>query len=109
MNRRKRRNTAEPKKPFSTKAYVAAGVAGGSLVICVGILLWSVSVAGNTPPLAGGISFMTMLAAMVSFFVGAGIFRDQTYNKQSRLMGLIVPSFAFVVWISIYVAGLVIG
>ena len=109
MNRRKRRNTGEPKKPFSTKAYVAAGVAGGSLVVCVGVLLWSVSVAGNTPPLAGGISFLARLAAMGSFFVGAGIFRNQTYNRQSRLMGIIIPSIAFVVWIGIYVAGLVIG
>lgn len=109
MNRRKRRNTSEPKKPFSTKAYAAAGVAGGSLVVCIGVLIWSVSMAGNTPPIAAGISMAALIAAVVSFFVGAGVFRNQSYNKQSRLMGLIVPTIAFMVWIGIYVAGLVIG
>ncbi|MCR4998805.1 MAG: hypothetical protein K6A05_03090 [Lachnospiraceae bacterium] len=108
-NRRRRRNTTEPKKPFSTTAYVAAGVAGASLVICLGTLLWSYSVAGNTPRLAGGISMLAFVASVLSFFAGAGVFRNQTYNRKSRWIGLIVPAIAFVVWIGIYVAGLVIG
>ncbi|MCR5640247.1 MAG: hypothetical protein K6G04_02715 [Lachnospiraceae bacterium] len=109
MNRRKRRNTSEPKKPFSTKAYVAAGVAAGSLIVCLCTLLWSVSVAGNTSPMAGGIGMLAFFAAVGSFISGAGVFRNQTYNKKSRYLGLFVPGAAFLVWLCIYVAGLVIG
>ena len=108
-SRRKRRNTAEPKKPISMKGYVAAGVAGVSLAVCVCILIWSVVLAGNTPKYVAGISMVAFIAAICSFIVGAGVFRDQTYNRKSRLAGLIVPTIAFVVWIGIYVAGLVIG
>ena len=108
-NRRRRRNTTEPKKPFSTAAYASAGVAGASLVICLGTVLWSYALEGNTPRLAGGISMLAFLAALISFIVGARVFRNQTFNMKSRLMGLIIPSVAFVVWVSIYVAGLVIG
>ena len=108
-NRRKRRNTSEPKKPFSMKAYAAAGVAAVSLAVCAGMLIWSFAVAGNTPKIVAGISMVAFIAAICSFIVGANVFRNQTYNKKSRLTGLIVPTIAFVVWIGIYVAGLVIG
>jgi membrane protein YdbS with pleckstrin-like domain len=108
-NRRKRRNTAEPKKPVSMQAYAAAGVAVVSLAVCAGVLVWSYVVAGNTPKIAAGISMVAFIAAICSFFVGTSTFRNQTYNKKSRYVGLIFSTMAFVVWIVIYVAGLVIG
>lgn len=107
MSRRKRRYTE--KKPLSTGSIVEAVVALISIVMLV-VLLFLIALSdGKGENLYGGLAVLGMLAALISLIRGYKLRKNENFEKISRLLGVIVPLIATVLWVLIYIIGIFKG
>lgn len=109
MNRRRRRRAAGAKRPESTTSYVIAGI---SLVSAIAYFLFissSISTKGNTANVMGGLGVLFLLAGIGCFVVGYRQVKDVNFSLRSRLVGVIAPGIVTLMWLYMYLVGLLYG
>lgn len=107
MSQRKRRYME--KKPLSTGSVVEAVVALISIVLLVVLLFVMAWSEGKGQNLYGGLAVLGMLAALISLIRGYKHCKNENFEKISRLLGVIVPLIATILWMLVYIIGIFKG
>ncbi len=109
MARRRRRRPVGSNRPEATGAYVIAGISLVSVITCVACVYLSMLSKGNTQNWLGGMGVLFIIVELVCVVVGSGIFRNTNFTLRSRLVGLLAPLPALVMWAGIYLVGIFYG
>ena len=64
---------------------------------------------GNTANWIGGIGVLFLIAGLICIVVGFGIFRNTNYTLRSRLVGFLVPIVPELMWVDLYILGILHG
>ena len=105
---RRRRRSYEKRKPVAVTSIWTSII--GIICFLVGLTLMFLSASGpDFGRLPGTIGFMTMLVAMITFFVGADAARESDRDLISRVIGVIVPAVSMTMLLLVYFMGILFG
>lgn len=102
----RRSRFGNPKKAKPMEAMYAAGVSIFSVLCFIVILIVDVAMGGDTPRFIGGLSVIAFLISLSAFIFNIGQMRTQTEFKD-RLICLLISIFSFLIWLSVFVIGMV--
>ncbi len=106
---RKRRRNNEPQKPASVFSYVTGSAGVIALLLCALMIYSAAQSNGNTPSAFALIGVLCILGTLICTIFGIRLFRDDTHSFESRILGLMAPLIAFVVWMAVYIYGMMAG
>ncbi len=107
MSRGKRRYAE--KKSKSTEAVVDASVGFACIIANFVMLVLAAGVEESLGNVFGGISFLCMLVSIVVLVRGSREYKNENFDKTSRIFGVAVPAIATTLWILLYITGIFMG
>lgn len=97
------------RKPRSRGSLWAAACGAGSIVMFAFALFASARTQGASANVIGGLCVLAMLVAIVALVYGVRFFKNENFDKLSRVLGVVVPFLATFGWIMLYCIGIFIG
>lgn len=99
----------ETKRPESISSIVTGLIGSISVVFFILFLALSAGSGGNIGRVITGFSFLIMIIGFFAMGYGIRFFRDKNFSGISRWFGLIMPIAGSVLWLGLYLVGLLFG
>lgn len=106
--RRYRRRRKESRTAGSTVAWIAALVAAVCVLLFFVATSISASNGGENGHLLGSLAMASFLGSLVCLYFGIREFRNVSYSTASRVVGLLVPIAAVILWGGTFAIGLLL-
>ncbi len=104
MVRRKRKERS--KQPISVVSIWTSAVGGVALLGFCALMVYAVLKQGEVGKFAGGIGLCAFVACIVCVPVGYKAMQQLEYRLLQRLMGFFVPLAGLLLWLALYLFGL---
>lgn len=106
---KRRRRRYREKKPVSSEAVLAVTLGAAAIAVFFIFLLISVQTGGNTSNLLGGLSIFAWIAAVISLVVGIRARSNENFDRWMRILGVLIPAAAVIIWAGLYFVGMFLG
>lgn len=104
---RRRRMASEANKNASNTSLTVAGISAVSIIFFAITVVYAIRSQGTVPNIFGAVGMILFIAAIICLVLGQSRYKMKNYNAWSRILGLVVPIIAVVLWGLLYLIGLV--
>lgn len=96
-------------RPEARQGYVIGGISVFSIAMYCFCMYEAVVSGGNTANWIGGIGVLFIVAGAVCLTRGIYIFKNADYSMRSRIAALVPPIVSLVLWVHLYIMGMLYG
>ena len=86
-----------------------AAISAVSVLAYIFCMYMSVASGGNTANWIGGMGVLFIVAETVCLIAGIPVFKNADFTMRSRLVAILAPLFALLLWLVLYLVGMIYG
>ncbi|MBQ7677058.1 MAG: hypothetical protein IJT32_02370 [Lachnospiraceae bacterium] len=109
MKRRRRHHPIGSNRPEAPAAYVIAAISAVSVMAYFFCMYVSFRSGGNTANWIGGMGVLFIFAGALCLAAGVPVFKNADFAMRSRLIALLTPLVSLVLWLHLYIVGMLYG